>query len=102
MSKWNDFFAMSRHERRGAIVVLIMLLIAVGVHIVLVHTPIDQQSSDTAIEQRFLEHCDSLKQEDSTAKNKSHSHARKKCAKKKASPLHKTPAPRRLNPVPSF
>ncbi len=53
---------MTRHERRGAIAVLVLLVMAVCIHLWVGRRPVPQPDGEmTARQQRFVQHSDSLR-----------------------------------------
>ncbi|MCQ2289222.1 MAG: hypothetical protein MJZ74_09000 [Muribaculaceae bacterium] len=63
MAKLKDFFSMSRHERRGAVVVLVLLAVALCCHMWMGRKPAGDAPLDMqGQEQRFIEQCNSIDQ----------------------------------------
>jgi len=60
MAEWKAFFSMTRHERAGAIVVLVMLVLVIGLHVFLSHRSVDDTATDIAGIEAFERRCDSI------------------------------------------
>lgn len=94
---------MSRHERMGAVVVIVLLLLAVAIRCGVEKCATVDSATVTAQKQRFAEQCDSLETmlnvKDSTLVYKRKAHKTKKSTKHRE---HKGVADRKLDPVPTF
>ncbi len=107
--KWKDMMAMTRHERVGAVVVLVLLLAAVIAHVALSHRSVDPEQVPVQAIADWQRRCDSISaikndaQAPARHKSKKDSTATHKGKARKSTPKPKQPAPsRRLDPVPSF
>ena len=110
MAEWREWFVMTRHERRGAIALLVLIVLAI-VSLWFVRS---RTSSPTSAEvqqlRQFEARVDSLTQASDSAVNKRVAKKKKgrqdtagKSKKAKAPKPRKTPtAPRRVDPVPQF
>jgi len=104
MKQWHDFFAMSRHERRGmiALLVLIALLLAGTVGMRYCSRDNDATLQSAAVEQ-FAAQADSAAV---TVRHHRHDRKASPSTRKHKRPRDKKPkpkpAPRRLDPVPQF
>jgi len=100
-----DFFDMTRHERRGTIVLLVIiaviLLSTLAVRSCKTDVPTD--AHEAALIQ-FESEIDSARVDDTTAVPQRPRHAKRKVRKKKQPTRSSgtSPQPRRVDPVPSF
>lgn len=100
MTNWKDLLAMSRHERRGALVVIVLLALAVAVRFVVSGNVDSRPDEINVTEQAFVSRVDSMTAaSDSVAKQ---GHSKRRSHKNKARTARRQPAERPLNPVPSF
>lgn len=60
MADWKAFFAMTRHERAGALIVIVLLIIVVCVHVMLMRRGVDSGDAMPAAQQAFEQRCDSI------------------------------------------
>ena len=110
MEQIRKFFSMSRHERRGAIVVIALLAIVLGGRFMCSRMGDAPASVDEGAMQQFVQRTDSLKavrdsmvSEKKTEKNKHKKSSDKKRQGNKSQSKKKTPpAERKLAPVPGF
>lgn len=101
MTNWKDLLAMSRHERRGALVVILLLVMAVAIRFVVSNNVVSQPGSIDATEQAFISRVDSMAAASDSSVRQGHS--RRHARKGKARNARRQPvADRPLNPVPSF
>lgn len=102
MGKWQDFFAMSRHERRGTIALMALIALVLAVTALLrLCSPAPQVQVPQADIEQFEQHIDSIQPSTPThGKRKKPVSSRKphRPSKKPKSP----PQPRRLDPVPQI
>lgn len=110
MAEWREWFVMTRHERRGAIGLLALLVLVIGT-LWLVRSRTTSLTVDEVQQlQQFEAKVDSLTHASDSVVNKHGVKSRKgrydtagKSRKSKAKKPRKTPTtPRRVDPVPQF
>lgn len=102
-----DFFDMTRHERRGTIVILVIIALSLAAMSVLrCHRPADVSPEVTNAVRQFEAEVDSSAVEVDKPSPKKSVKPEKKHRKSKSSHPSKTPKPkpepRRMDPVPQF
>ncbi len=104
MKQWQDFFSMTRRERQGAIVLLLLIALLLGVSLALKNCGNKEVVPVQTIEiKKFEAEIDSVSIPDvkpSPAHKRPSSHKKRKPRKPK--PVKPTPAPRPVDPVPQF
>lgn len=107
MSGLKDFLAMTRHERRGTIVVLVVIAVILAMTAMVRSCPSDSLDAEQVIEmQRFQNEVDTVSMTvDGQGKSRKPKAGKKKPRRPRAKkPKHVKPAPqpRRIDPVPQF
>ena len=107
MAKVTDFFAMSRHERRGLIAVALLLIAALATAWMVSRGNDEPVPVDDAQVRLFKQRCDSLAEVQAAMKpGPKKGTKRKKAAKskktKQSGNRKSSPQPRRIDPVTNF
>ena len=104
MKQWQDFFSMTRRERQGAIVLLLLIALLLGVSLAVKTCGNKEKIPAQTIEiEKFESEIDSVAIPDvkpSPAHKRPSSH--KKHKPRKPKPTKPAPAPRPVDPVPQF
>lgn len=104
MKHWQDFFSMTRRERQGVIVLLVLIALLLGVTWGLKYCRNQEEVPTQSVEiEKFESEIDSVATPDdkpaSAPKHRSSQKKRKPHAPKPSKPA---PAPRPVDPVPQF
>ena len=100
MNKWHDFFAMSRHERRGALALLAFLaLVLVVTALFRWCAPAAHVNPTQADVEQFQQQIDSLQPAEPASKQHVKPKKRRLAPPKRSKPHHQQ---RRLEPVPQI
>lgn len=106
MKQWQDFFSMTRRERQGAIVLLLLIALLLGVSLALKTCGNKEAVPVQTVEiKKFESEIDSIAIPDvkpSPAHKRPSSHKKHKPRKPKPKPVKPAPAPRPVDPVPQF
>ena len=109
MTNWKDMLAMSRYERRGAAVVVALLIVAVAVRCMVAFRPAAEPQGLAATERQFIERNDSLVAARDTLRARQHrvkhrhgNHGHRTPAGSKPAPAKQRAPERSIDPVPSF
>ena len=103
MSQMGDFFGMTKHERMGTIILLLVIaLLTIGSFAVKGCSSDEIELSQSTEIQRFESETDSLKQVVVPKKDKKPYSASKKRQRRHDSKPKKTPPARPVDPVPQF
>lgn len=101
-----DYFEMTRHERRGAVVILLIIALMLAVaYVARCHRPTSLPTENEVVRQFEAEVDTSTVEEFKTSPKKSVKPDGKRSKRKSQKPSKKpksTPAPRRMDPVPQF
>lgn len=104
MKQWQDFFSMTRRERQGAIVLLLLIALLLGVSLALKNCGNKETIPVQTVEiEKFESEIDSIVipgVKPSPAHKRPSSHKKRKPRKPK--PTKPAPAPRPVDPVPQF
>lgn len=104
MKQWQDFFSMTRRERQGAILLLLLIALLLGVSLALKNCGNKETIPVQTVEiEKFESEIDSIAipgVKPSPAHKRPSSHKKRKPRKPK--PTKPAPAPRPVDPVPQF
>ena len=104
MKQWQDFFSMTRRERQGAIVLLLLIALLLGVSLAVKNCGNKETIPVQTVEiEKFESEIDSIAipgVKPSPAHKRPSSHKKRKPRKPK--PTKPAPAPRPVDPVPQF
>lgn len=105
MSNKKGLFAMTRHERAGAVAVLVLLVVAICAHVWVSHKGVSAEDVDVAAIQVFEHRCDSLEAVKASKPKKQPKQGgnKKTAAKNKPDKARKSPPQgHKMDPVPGF